>query len=77
MPWASCAHCLQRCTFIVHLFAIMFSQLDVKEAKKVESHPQWEITDDEEEKEDEEGSDSAVSSDEDYSEEDWMGQGIF
>ncbi|KAI0226507.1 J domain-containing protein [Lamellibrachia satsuma] len=44
-------------------------KLDVKEAKKVESHPQWEISDDDEEKDadDEDGSESDVS---DYDESD-------
>ena len=44
-------------------------QLDVKEAKKVESHPQWEISDDDEEKDadDEDGSESDIS---DYDESD-------
>lgn len=44
-------------------------QLDVKEAKKIESHPQWEISDDDEEKDadDEDGSESDIS---DYDESD-------
>ncbi|KAK2171190.1 hypothetical protein NP493_1094g02025 [Ridgeia piscesae] len=44
-------------------------KLDVKEAKKIESHPQWEISDDDEEKDadDEDGSESDIS---DYDESD-------
>lgn len=43
-------------------------KLDVKEAKKMESHPQWDISDDED-KEDE-GSETEESGDSDYSDED-------
>ena len=46
-------------------------QLDVKEEKKIESHPQWDISDEEdEEKEDGDGSESDISSF-DESDEDW------
>ena len=38
-------------------------QLEVKEAKKVETHPQWEISDDDGEKDNDEGSDTEGSSD--------------
>ncbi len=44
-------------------------QLDVKEAKKVESHPQWDISDDED-KEENDGTESEGDSDYDDSEDD-------
>ncbi|CAH1799731.1 unnamed protein product [Owenia fusiformis] len=44
-------------------------KMDVKEAKKVESHPQWEISDDEEKDEDD-NSESELSSDYDESDDD-------
>ena len=40
-------------------------QLEVKEARKVESHPQWEISDDEEEAPGASLTDSELSSDDD------------
>ena len=48
-------------------------QLDVKEAKKIESHPQWEtISEDEDEKEAEGSeSDASTESDDDYDDDDW------
>ena len=59
---------LNTCDYIVHI--LLSFQLDVKEAKKIENHPQWDISDDEE-KEDNEGSETEGDSDYDDSEDDW------
>ena len=57
-------------TLILHVFAL---QLDVQEAKEIEEHPQWDISEGEEE-EKEESQESEFASDEDieedYAEED-------
>ncbi|XP_074663025.1 translocation protein SEC63 homolog isoform X2 [Tubulanus polymorphus] len=45
-------------------------KLDVKEARKVESHPQWEISDEEEDKDGESGSDSDDMDDDDDDDDD-------
>ena len=49
-------------------------QLDVKEAKKVESHPQWDMSEEEEEedKEEDEATDSEDYDSEDDSQDDWQ-----
>jgi len=44
----------------------MYLQLDVKEAKVIDDHPQWDISDDEDDKK-EEDSDSDYSTDVDES----------
>lgn len=49
------------------LISILF-QLDVKEAKIVEDHPQWELSDDEEKEQEEESEDSDYSTEEEDSE---------
>ena len=38
-------------TFIKHFFIVYFLKLDVKEAKTIEDHPQWDFSEDEEGKE--------------------------
>lgn len=49
-------------------FFLSVIQLDVKEAKKVEEkHPQWDISDDEEEKKSDHGSESDLDSEDDSS----------
>ena len=50
------------CSIYQDIFHFQF-QLDVKEAKVIEDHPQWDISDDEEEKE----YNDNISEDSDYS----------
>jgi translocation protein SEC63 len=47
-------------------YAVIF-QLDVKEARKIENHPQWDISDEDEDHDEEDASDSEVTTDYDDS----------